>query len=169
MNLLLYTIYAPPSAPSTGHSSSSSSSSSTCLVVIGRAASICSFTAPATHQPPAHQLAGTKICFACGRLVYLQRIAAPSRDHHTSWQLALHCHIDAPPLPTNSLSGGPEYMADGGSEWAVASPSYALGGRNVPQRQSAVWAVGPFSDRRVLARKRAELRKVANSTDRGWR
>ena len=33
-------------------------------------------------------------------------------------------------------SGGPEYMADGGSEWAVASPSYALGDRNVPQRQS---------------------------------
>ena len=49
-------------------------------------------------HPPAHQLASTKICFACGRLAYLQRIAAPHPDHHTPWKLALHCHIDAPPI-----------------------------------------------------------------------
>jgi hypothetical protein len=38
----------------------------------------------------------------CGALVHLQR----HPDHHTSWQLALHCHIGAFPSASTSNSDG---------------------------------------------------------------
>jgi hypothetical protein len=69
-------------------------------------------------------------------------------------------------LKIHRQSGGPEYMADGGPEWAVASPSYALGDRNVPQRQSG--PQGLFLTA-VFSPGSAELRKVENNKDRGWR
>jgi hypothetical protein len=48
-------------------------------------------------------------------------------DHHTSWQLALHCHIDAPPLPTNSnsLTGRHERYTAPAGVWPAAGPGAA--------------------------------------------
>jgi hypothetical protein len=63
-------------------------------------------------------------------------------------------------------SGGPEYMAAGGSEWAVASSSYTPGDKNVPQRQSGPWGLFLTA---VFSPGSVELRKVENSKDRGWR